>query len=87
MGPFGCVKNRDFLCAVAVDGTLSFFEQETFVFEAQLPMFLLPSPIAYVEESDVFVTLSADWYIEGYRLVIMFYCFIRNTLCYLQFSK
>lgn len=69
IGPFGSVKNRDFLCAAAVDGTLSFFEQETFVFEAQLPTFLLPSSLVYVAESDIFVTLSADWCIEGYRFV------------------
>ncbi|XKL67673.1 hypothetical protein PGB90_003164 [Kerria lacca] len=62
IGPFGGIKGRDFLCAVAVDGTLTFFEQESFIFQTHLPTFLLPSPIVYVAESDLFVTLSANWY-------------------------
>lgn len=66
-GPFGGVKGRDFICAVSLDGILTFFEQETFVFKTQLPSFLLPSPIVYVEETDMFVTSSADWCIEAYR--------------------
>ena len=67
LGSFGAVKGRDFLCAVAVDGTLSFFEQETFVYETQLPAFLLPSPITYVAETDVFVTLTKNWCIAAYK--------------------
>lgn len=66
-GPFGGVKGRDFLCAVSLDGNITFFEQETFVFKTQLPSFLLPSPVVYVEENDTFITLSADWCIEAYR--------------------
>lgn len=69
VGSFGGVKGRDFLCAYALDGTLTFFEQETFVSETQLPTFLLPSAIAYVSESDSFVTLTADWCVESYRYV------------------
>ena len=67
VGSFGAVKGRDFFCALAVDGTLSFFEQETFVCETQLPAFLLPSPITYVAETDVFVTLARDWCIAAYK--------------------
>lgn len=67
VGPFGSIKGRDFLCAVAVDGTLSFFEQETFVHEAQLPIFLLPSPVSYVAETDVFIGLTGDWCIAAYK--------------------
>lgn len=67
IGPFGGVKGRDFLCSYALDGTLTFFEQEIFVHETQLPGFLLPSPMIYVPESDSFVTMSADWCVESYR--------------------
>ena len=67
IGGFGAVKGRDFLCAVALDGTLSFFEQETFVHETQLPAFLLPAPVTYVTETDMFVTFSRDWCIVAYR--------------------
>lgn len=70
-GPFGGVKGRDFLCAVSLDGMLTFFEQETFVFKTQMPSFLLPSPIVFVEETDMFVTSSADWCIEAYRYMLL----------------
>lgn len=66
-GQFGAVRNRDFLCAVGLDGTLAFFEQETFMTEKQLPLFLLPTPVVYVSNSDMFVASNADSYIEGYK--------------------
>ncbi|XP_065213240.1 protein PTHB1 [Planococcus citri] len=67
VGSFGGVKGRDFICSCALDGTLTFFEQETLVHETRLPSFLLPNPIVYVPEFDSFVTFSADWCIESYR--------------------
>ena len=69
VGSFGGVKGRDFLCSYALDGTLTFFEQETLVHETQLPSFLLPAPMVYVPETDSFATFSAEWNIESYRLV------------------
>lgn len=67
VGPFGGVKGRDFICILSLDGTLSFFEQETFSVSRSLPCFLLPSPFVYVPSSDSFVVHNANWTLECYR--------------------
>ena len=67
IGPFGGAKGRDFICVQSLDGMLSFFEQETFAGNRSLPCFLLPSKIVYIQQSDSFVTLSANWYLESFR--------------------
>ena len=67
-GPFGRSK-RDFLCVQSLDGTLNIFEQESYSFSRFLPGFLLPGPLAYVERTDSFVTLSSAYQLECYRSV------------------
>uniref|UniRef100_A0A1B6MD26 PTHB1 N-terminal domain-containing protein n=3 Tax=Graphocephala atropunctata TaxID=36148 RepID=A0A1B6MD26_9HEMI len=57
VGAFGGAKGRDFTCIHSLDGTLSFFEQETFAMSRSLPCFLLPSPFVYMPSSDSFVIL------------------------------
>ncbi|PSN52233.1 Protein PTHB1 [Blattella germanica] len=71
IGPFGGVKGRDFLCVQSLDGTVSFFEQETFAFTRFLPGFLLPGPMVYQslaeagdatdQESTTGRRLQPDW--------------------------
>ena len=69
-GPFGRSK-RDFLCVQSLDGTLNVFEQESYSFSRFLPGFLLPGPLAYVERTDSFVTLSSSYQLECYRYQTM----------------
>ncbi|KAG8246787.1 Protein PTHB1 [Homalodisca vitripennis] len=71
VGPFGGAKGRDFICIQSLDGTLSFFEQETFAVNRSLPCFLLPSPFVYVPSSDSFVVLNANWILECYRYEVL----------------
>ncbi|CAH0752931.1 unnamed protein product [Bemisia tabaci] len=66
VGPFGSVRDRDFLCVQSLDGVLLFFEQETFVLNRSLPTFLLPSPICYVPQTDSFIVFNAEWTLESY---------------------
>ncbi len=75
VGPFGGGGSgsggghrKDYLCVQSLDGTLNVFEQDTFAFSRFLPGFLLPGPIAYVERTDSFVTLSSSYQLESYRL-------------------
>ncbi|KAJ9592376.1 hypothetical protein L9F63_015944, partial [Diploptera punctata] len=67
LGPFGGVKGRDFLCIQSLDGTVSFFEQETFAFTRFLPGFLLPGPLVFLPHTDSFLTVSSSWQAESYR--------------------
>jgi Bardet-Biedl syndrome 9 protein len=67
LGPFGGVNGRDFLCVQSLDGTLSFFEQETFAFTRFLPGFLLPGPLVFLPHTDSFLTVTSNWHVETYR--------------------
>lgn len=71
VGPFGGVKGRDFLCVQALDGTLSFYEQESFVFSRQLPDFLLPGPLIFVPSTDAFVTCNSHFHVDSYRYQVL----------------
>ncbi|PFX24103.1 protein PTHB1-like [Stylophora pistillata] len=66
-GPFGSVKNKDFICIQSMDGMLSFFEQESFAFGRFLPGFLLPGALSYVAKTDSFVICSSSRLIESYK--------------------
>ncbi|XP_078716769.1 protein PTHB1 isoform X1 [Lampetra fluviatilis] len=66
-GPFGEVKGRDFICIQSMDGMLSFFEQESFVFGRFLPGFLIPGPLTYNRRTDSFITVSSQRCVESYR--------------------
>ncbi|KAK3930621.1 Protein PTHB1 [Frankliniella fusca] len=71
VGPFGGVRGRDFLCVQALDGTLSFYEQESFVFTRQLPNFLLPGPLIFIPSTDAFLTCNSHLHIESYRYQVL----------------
>ncbi|XP_071490439.1 protein PTHB1-like [Diadema antillarum] len=71
IGPFGGVKGKDFVCVQSMDGTVSFFEQESFAFSRFLPGFLLPGPLAYVPRTDSFITVSSAWQVESYKYQVL----------------
>ena len=58
---------RDFFCVQSMDGTLSFYEQESFAFSRFLPGSLLPGPLKYVTKTDSFITVSSSWHLESYK--------------------
>ncbi|KAJ7390596.1 Protein PTHB1 [Desmophyllum pertusum] len=66
-GPFGGVKNKDFMCIQSMDGMLSFFEQESYAFGRFLPGFLLPGPLSYIAKTDSFLTCSSSRLVESYK--------------------
>lgn len=68
-GPFGNIKTRDFICIQALDGSLSFFDQETFLFMYIFNDVIIPGPICYIANSDCFVICKSTWVIEIHRLV------------------
>ena len=61
---------RDFICVQSLDGTLSFYEQESFAFSRFLPNFLLPGPIDYLPDSDSFIIASSRS-VDSYRYQIL----------------
>lgn len=71
LGPFGHVKGKDFICIQALDGTLSFYEQESFAFSRFLPNYLLPGPFRYDSINDSFIVATASRTIESYRYHIL----------------
>ena len=67
IGPFGNVKDKDFMCVQSMDGQLSFFEQDSFAFSRFIPQFLIPGPLCYVKSTDTFITSSSTNFVEAYR--------------------
>ncbi|CAK1552174.1 unnamed protein product [Leptosia nina] len=66
VGPFGVAKSRELICIQALDGTMSFFEQDTFLFMCLFPDVIIPGPISYVPSSDLFIICTTSWVMEIY---------------------
>lgn len=54
----------------SLDGQLSFFEGEAISFKRFLPNFLLPGPLAYVPDTDSFVTANSSMVLESYKFSV-----------------
>ncbi|CAH0604573.1 unnamed protein product [Chrysodeixis includens] len=65
-GPFGNIKTRDFICIQSLDGSLSFFDQDTFLFMCLFNDVIIPSPVCYIASSDSFVICKSTWLLEIY---------------------
>mmetsp|Transcript_21979 Transcript_21979/g.38663 ORF Transcript_21979/g.38663 Transcript_21979/m.38663 type:complete len:878 (+) Transcript_21979:165-2798(+) len=71
-GPFGGIRDRDYICVQSLDGVLSFFEQDSLAFSRLLsPNFLMPGPLAYMAKTDSFITCSNSMCIEAYRYQVL----------------
>ncbi|XP_045519580.1 protein PTHB1 [Pieris brassicae] len=66
VGPFGVTKSRDLICIQALDGALSFFDQDTFLFMCLFDDIIIPTPIGYVLSNDVFIICKSTWIMEIY---------------------
>ncbi|XP_059054383.1 protein PTHB1 isoform X2 [Achroia grisella] len=65
-GPFGNVKSRNFICIQGIEGSLSFFDQDTFLFMCILDNIIIPGPICYIASCDSFVICKSTWILEIY---------------------
>lgn len=65
-GPFGNIKTRDLLCIIGLDGSLSFFDQDTFLFLCIFQDVIIPGPVSYIENCDSFVICKSTWVLEIY---------------------
>uniref|UniRef100_T1JN84 PTHB1 N-terminal domain-containing protein n=1 Tax=Strigamia maritima TaxID=126957 RepID=T1JN84_STRMM len=70
-GPFGKIPGKDFICVQSLDGTLSFFEHDSYSFCRFLPGFLLPGPLLYCLRNDSFITVSSSWHLESYKYQVL----------------
>lgn len=71
-GPFGAVRDRDYICVQSLDAVLSFFEQDSFAFSRMLPSnFLVPGCLAYMPKTDSFITCNSQMMIESYRYQVL----------------
>mmetsp|Transcript_41849 Transcript_41849/g.130258 ORF Transcript_41849/g.130258 Transcript_41849/m.130258 type:complete len:396 (-) Transcript_41849:64-1251(-) len=71
-GPFGQIRDRDYVCVQSLDGVLSFFEQDAFAFSRLLsPGFLVPGPLCYAPKIDSFIVCSSAMCIEAYRYQVL----------------
>lgn len=71
-GPFGGVRDRDYICVQSLDGILSFFEQDAFAFSRALASgFLVPSPICYMPKLDTFIVCNNQMCVEAYRYQVL----------------
>ncbi|CAH2086656.1 unnamed protein product [Euphydryas editha] len=72
-GPFGNSK-RDLICIQALDGTLSFFDQDTFLFMCVFNDIVIPGPVHFIANSDQFIICKSTWIMEifSYQQLIEF---------------
>ncbi|KAJ0180414.1 hypothetical protein K1T71_003818 [Dendrolimus kikuchii] len=66
VGPFGNIKTRDLICIVGLEGSLSFFDQDTFLFLCIFQDVIIPGPVCYIENCDSFVICKSTWILEIY---------------------
>ncbi|XP_028176280.1 protein PTHB1 isoform X1 [Ostrinia furnacalis] len=65
-GPFGNVKTRDLFCIQGLDGSLSFFDQDTFLFMCIFQDVIIPGPVCYIPSCDSFIIGKSTWILEIY---------------------
>mmetsp|Transcript_49656 Transcript_49656/g.142028 ORF Transcript_49656/g.142028 Transcript_49656/m.142028 type:complete len:870 (+) Transcript_49656:124-2733(+) len=71
-GPFGQIRDRDYICVQSLDGVLSFFEQDAFAFSRMLASgFLVPGPLCYMAKIDSFIICNDAMCIEAYRYQVL----------------
>uniref|UniRef100_H2XR31 Protein PTHB1-like n=1 Tax=Ciona intestinalis TaxID=7719 RepID=H2XR31_CIOIN len=70
-GCFGGAHDRDYICVQSIDGSLSLFESESFIFTRFLPGFLLPGPLVFNPRTDSFVTISSANFLESYSYQVL----------------
>lgn len=71
-GPFGQIRDRDYICIQSLDGVFSFFEQDAFAFSRVIsPSFLVPGPVCYMPKIDSFVVCSNAMCVEAYRYQVL----------------
>lgn len=71
-GPFGGIRDRDYVCIQSLDGVLSFFEQDAFAFNRMLSTnFLMPGPICYMAKTDSFIVCNNAMCVEAYRYQVL----------------
>ena len=67
-GTFGHENTRmHSICVQSMDCQLAFFSGEIPSFSRYLPTGLIPGPLCYVHESDIFVTCSPDMKIQAFK--------------------
>lgn len=77
IGPFGGIKDRDFICVQSLDGLLMFFEQDVATFSCFLPNFLIPGEISYSNCADIFIICNSNWILEAFRYIIQLLFFMK----------
>lgn len=66
-GHFDNIKTRQLVCIQALDGSLSFYDQDIFLFMYEITDIVLPGPLAYIGNCDSFVICKSTWIMEIYR--------------------
>eukprot|EP00350_Pseudokeronopsis_sp_OXSARD2_P005124 CAMPEP_0170542984 /NCGR_PEP_ID=MMETSP0211-20121228/2244_1 /TAXON_ID=311385 /ORGANISM="Pseudokeronopsis sp., Strain OXSARD2" /LENGTH=202 /DNA_ID=CAMNT_0010846231 /DNA_START=150 /DNA_END=758 /DNA_ORIENTATION=- len=65
-GKFGKGK-QEIICVQSVDGALFFIENEVFIFQIQLPDFLIPGPMLYASNIDSLILTNSNLELECYK--------------------
>jgi Bardet-Biedl syndrome 9 protein len=66
VGTFG-KSGKEMICVQSVDGMLYFYEYENFIFNVQLPDFLIPGPIIYSPNIDSIIVSNSSLELECYK--------------------
>lgn len=66
-GPFGGAKGKDLICVQSMDGMLSFFQHDAFIFSCFLPDFLVPGPLGHLPRADSIVTVTSAHVLQSFK--------------------
>eukprot|EP00998_Keelungia_sp_KM082_P012888 NODE_92_length_2703_cov_43.368401_g88_i0.p1 GENE.NODE_92_length_2703_cov_43.368401_g88_i0~~NODE_92_length_2703_cov_43.368401_g88_i0.p1 ORF type:complete len:885 (+),score=212.26 NODE_92_length_2703_cov_43.368401_g88_i0:82-2655(+) len=67
IGAFNNNFGKDYLCVQSMDGQLSFFEQDKFIFARYLNNFLIPGQLCFCKRMESFITSTATFEVECYK--------------------
>ncbi|KRX21220.1 Protein PTHB1 [Trichinella nelsoni] len=59
--------DSNFICVQSLDGVLYIFEQEMNAFSHYLPDFILPGPLCFSNEVNLFLTVSSTWNVQTFK--------------------
>eukprot|EP00792_Barthelona_sp_PAP020_P007344 TRINITY_DN3139_c0_g1_i1.p1 TRINITY_DN3139_c0_g1~~TRINITY_DN3139_c0_g1_i1.p1 ORF type:complete len:803 (-),score=209.67 TRINITY_DN3139_c0_g1_i1:44-2452(-) len=70
-GPFGNNVTHDFICVQSMDGVWFFFDRDKQSFNVSMGSYMVPGPIAYLKERDLFISFNSHLKVNAYKMQML----------------